>query len=66
MVIRNVLASVRVPFFRMSTDPDNYFYSMLVQYVPYRRKIDLIEAYNSPREAFIAQEAQLLQQSAYM
>ncbi|KAH9490103.1 hypothetical protein Btru_035265 [Bulinus truncatus] len=33
MEIRNVPAVVRVPYCQMNTDPENYFYSLLVQYV---------------------------------
>ncbi|GFY56291.1 uncharacterized protein TNIN_383651 [Trichonephila inaurata madagascariensis] len=61
MVIRNVPAVVRVPLFQIPTDPENYFYSLLVQYVPYYSEDELIDEHNNAREAFLAQEQQLRQ-----
>lgn len=66
MVIRNVPTVVRVPFFMMHTDQENYFYSRLLQYVPYFNESELLEEFDSAREAFIAREAQLKETSRYM
>lgn len=66
MVIRNVPAVVRVPFFMMNSDPDNYFYSMLLQYVPFYSESELLDEYNSPHEAFLAREENLKRTSRYL
>lgn len=34
MVVRNVPAVVKVPYFIATSDPENFFYSLLVQYMP--------------------------------
>ncbi|GFW46503.1 uncharacterized protein TNCV_4811901 [Trichonephila clavipes] len=48
MVNRNVPDVVRVPFFQMLIDPGNYFYSLLVQYVPFYSEDELSdEHYNA-------------------
>lgn len=65
MVIRNVPAVVRVPFFQMSKDPENYFYSLLVQYVPFYTEDELIDEHNNAREAFLAREEELKRANAY-
>ncbi|GBN45018.1 hypothetical protein AVEN_56214-1 [Araneus ventricosus] len=66
MVIRNIPAVVRVPFFQMQTDPENYFYSLLVQYVPYYFEDELIDEHNNAREALLAREEQLRKTNAYL
>jgi len=50
----------------MHTDPENYFYSRLLQYVPYFNESELLEEYDSAREAFIAREVRLKEKSHYM
>ncbi|GBM38273.1 hypothetical protein AVEN_17719-1 [Araneus ventricosus] len=66
MVIRNFPAVVRVPFFQIQTDPENYFYSLLVQYVPFYLEDELIDEHNNAREAFLAREEQLRKTNAYL
>lgn len=61
MLIRNKPAVVCVPYFKSSTDPDNHYYRMLLQYLPYRNESQLIGEYNNAIEAFIAREEQLKQ-----
>lgn len=56
MVARKRPAVVRVPHFMVSNDPENYYYSLLLQYMPYRREIELIEEFDTAREAFLARE----------
>jgi hypothetical protein len=66
MVIRNKPAVVRVPYFTMARDPQNYFYSLLVQYVPFRDEVELLIGFDSPREAFLAREEDLRRNNEYM
>ncbi|GFU76031.1 ATP-dependent DNA helicase [Trichonephila clavipes] len=60
MVIRNVLslspAIVRVTYFGAASDSENYYYSLLFQYVPYRDESELIVDFDTAREAFLARE----------
>ncbi|GFY41781.1 ATP-dependent DNA helicase [Trichonephila inaurata madagascariensis] len=61
MVIRNVPDVVRVPFFQMPTDTENYFYCLLVQYVPFYSEDKLIDKHYNAPETFLAREQQLRQ-----
>lgn len=54
-----------MPFFQMSKDPENYFYRLLLQYVPFYLGDELIDEHNNAREAFLAWEEQLRQTNAY-
>ena len=54
MRVRNRPAVVQVPFFMAANDPENYYYSFLLQYMPYRQERELIEDYDTAREAFLA------------
>jgi hypothetical protein len=56
MTIRKLPAVVRVPYFVASTDGENYFYSLLLQYTPYRREEELLNDFDTAREAFLANE----------
>ncbi|GFQ97361.1 ATP-dependent DNA helicase [Trichonephila clavata] len=51
MVTRNVPAVVRVPYFVAASDPENYYYSLLLQYVPFRNESELIADYDRARES---------------
>ncbi|XP_054719206.1 ATP-dependent DNA helicase PIF1-like [Uloborus diversus] len=64
--IRNVTAVVRVPYFVASTDPENFYYSLLLQYMPYRSEQELLEGFNSSKEAFLAREEALKRNSEQM
>lgn len=66
MIRRNTPACIRVPHFVATTDPEGYFYSLLLQYKPYRNEDELLEGFNTAREVFLAQEQQLKQMSAHM
>ncbi len=66
MSIRKTPAVVRVPFFVSSTDPNNFYYSLLLQYLPYRAESELLMGFDSPRAAFLAAEDQLKENCAYM
>lgn len=66
MAVRNTPATVRVPHFMAANDPENYYYSLLLQYMPYRREIELIEEFDTARDAFLAREARLKEISSYM
>ncbi|CAG9799443.1 unnamed protein product [Chironomus riparius] len=66
MVLRTRPAVIQVPFFMAANDPENYYYSFLVQYMPYRQERELIEDYDSGQEAFIAREERLKEISKYM
>jgi len=66
MSIRTFAAVVRFPHFVMETDPENYFYSLLLQYVPFRSEAELLCGFNSAKEAFLAREEQLRRNSVRM
>lgn len=66
LVVRNVPAVVRVPYFVAATDPENYYYSLLLQYMPYRSEIELLEEFDTARAAFLAREPHLRQTSEHM
>ncbi|KAG5674477.1 hypothetical protein PVAND_004445 [Polypedilum vanderplanki] len=65
MAVRNTSAIVRVPYFMMHSDPENYFYSLLLQYKPYYDESELLGEL-SAREAFLACEETLKERSAFM
>jgi hypothetical protein len=56
MIIRNRPAVVRVPYFVVNNEPENYYYSLLVQYKPYRQESQLLEGYDSSLRAFQSNE----------
>ncbi|GFR18846.1 ATP-dependent DNA helicase [Trichonephila clavata] len=66
MVVRNVPAVVRVPYFIASSDLEKFFYSLLVQYMPYRSETELLEGFDSAKDAFLARENQLKEMSRHM
>ncbi|KAJ2954336.1 hypothetical protein O0L34_g2594 [Tuta absoluta] len=59
MVIRNVPAVVRVPYFIAASDAENFYYSLLLQYVPYRNESELIIDHDTAMQAFLARESEL-------
>ncbi|GFQ80756.1 ATP-dependent DNA helicase [Trichonephila clavata] len=59
IVIRNVPAVVCVPYFVASSDPENYYYSLLLQYVPFRNESELIVDYDTARDSFLVKESDL-------
>ncbi|GFY75290.1 uncharacterized protein TNIN_12141 [Trichonephila inaurata madagascariensis] len=54
MVIRNVPAVVLMLFFQMPTGPENYFYFLFVEYVPFFYEDEFIDEHYNAREAFLA------------
>ncbi|XP_050338285.1 uncharacterized protein LOC126764671 [Bactrocera neohumeralis] len=66
MVVRKVPAVVRVPYFIATSDPDNFFYSLLLQYMPYRLETELLEGFDNAKEAFLHRENRLKEMSRYM
>ncbi|KAH9638034.1 hypothetical protein HF086_014895 [Spodoptera exigua] len=66
MTIRNTPAVVRVPNFVAASDPESYYYSLLIQYMPYRNETELLGEFNSARDAFLANEESLRQTNAYL
>jgi PIF1-like helicase len=61
MIIRNITLQfvVRVPYFFVNNKPENYYYSLLVQYKPYRQEIQLLEGFDSSLRAFEANEEEM-------
>lgn len=59
-------ATVRVPYFKAATAPENFYYSLLVQYLPYRKEDDILQDFNSAKDAFLAKEEHLKTTSAHM
>lgn len=66
MLKRNVPAVVRVPYFVVATDPENYYSTLLVQYTPYRSELELLQGCDTAKEAFLGNEQQLKQMSDHM
>ncbi|KAL3283669.1 hypothetical protein HHI36_006807 [Cryptolaemus montrouzieri] len=66
MTISNTPAVVRVPNFVAASDPESYYYSLLIQYKPYRNEAELLGEFNSARDAFLANEESLRQTNAYL
>ncbi|PRD28407.1 UNVERIFIED_CONTAM: hypothetical protein NCL1_32473 [Trichonephila clavipes] len=56
LIVRNIPATVRVPYFVAATDTENYYYSILLQYMPYRNECELLEEHDSAQKAFLAKE----------
>ncbi|GFT42641.1 ATP-dependent DNA helicase [Nephila pilipes] len=56
MALRNIPAAVRTPYFSVHNDAENYFYSLLVQYVPFDKESELLERYPNSRDAFLDRE----------
>ncbi|GBP80548.1 hypothetical protein EVAR_39418_1 [Eumeta japonica] len=52
MVVRNIPAVVRVPYFIAASDPENFFYSLLLQYMPYRSETELLDGFDNAKAAF--------------
>ncbi|XP_053968624.1 uncharacterized protein LOC128870052 [Anastrepha ludens] len=66
MVVRNVPAVVRVPYFIAASDPENFSYSLLLQYMPYRSETEILEGFDNAKEAFVARESRLRETSRHM
>lgn len=52
MSIRKTPAVVRAPFFMVGSDPENFYYSLLLPYLPFRNENKLLEGFDSAKEAF--------------
>ncbi|GIY05126.1 ATP-dependent DNA helicase [Caerostris darwini] len=66
IVVRNVPAVVRIQYFIATSDPENFFYSLLVQYMPSRSETELLEGFDNTKEAFLARENRLKETSRHM
>lgn len=62
----NTAAVIRVPYFVATTDPENYYYSLLLQYMPYRHETELLQDFDTARDAFLARKERLREMSTYM
>lgn len=47
-------AVLRTRYYTPNSDPEGYYYSLLVAHVPFRTESELLEGYNTAREAFYA------------
>ena len=56
MIIRNVPACVKVPYFLESKDSESFYYSLLLQYLPHRDESELLGEYESAALAFKAHD----------
>ncbi|KAJ8666754.1 hypothetical protein QAD02_008416 [Eretmocerus hayati] len=54
MVIRSRPAVVRVPYFKISDNAEQYYYSLLLQYFTYRHGSELLADYSTAKVAFLA------------
>jgi len=66
MKIRNKRAVIRVPRLNSDRDPESYYYSLLLQYKPYLLETELLEGFETAKEAFLACEEELKQKNAFM
>lgn len=66
MKIRNKRAVVRVPRFSCDKDPESYYYSLLMQYKPFRQESELLQCFESAKDAFLACEEELKQKNEFM
>ncbi|CAH2103861.1 unnamed protein product [Euphydryas editha] len=48
-----------LPYFVATSDPENYYYSLLLQYVPYRNESEFIVNHDTAAEPFLARESHL-------
>ncbi|GFS77213.1 ATP-dependent DNA helicase [Nephila pilipes] len=58
MALQNIPAVVRIPYFSVHNDADNYFYNLLDQFVPIDKGSELLERYPNSRDAFLDREEQ--------
>lgn len=63
MKIRTRPAVVRVNSFNLNQDPEGFYYSLLLQYIPFRNEDELTANFETAREAFLAKETILMQTS---
>ncbi|KAJ8685140.1 hypothetical protein QAD02_020933 [Eretmocerus hayati] len=56
MLIRTREAVVRVSYFTETENAEDYFYSMLVQYLPFRSGNELLFGYESAKDALLVRE----------
>ncbi|GFU67456.1 ATP-dependent DNA helicase [Trichonephila clavipes] len=61
MAVRNRPACVAVPFILAANDPENYYYSLLLQYVPYRSKDELLDSFNSSWEELLRKQCNMME-----
>ncbi|GFT74325.1 ATP-dependent DNA helicase [Nephila pilipes] len=66
MAVRSRPACATVLYIIAANDPKNYYYSLLLQYVPYHSEDELLDGFNSAREAFQAREELLRDQCEMM
>lgn len=66
MTIRNVPAVLRIPHFVVSADRENHWYSLLLQYMPYRSDSELLQDFDTVREAFLPHKEHLNKIGAHM
>jgi hypothetical protein len=66
MKVRKVPAVVRPVNFIMANEPEKYFFSLLLQYVPYYDESELLDVFENARDAFLAREDMLKETSKYM
>ncbi|GFS37750.1 ATP-dependent DNA helicase [Nephila pilipes] len=59
-------ACVTVPYITPANDTANYYYSLLLHYVPNRSENEYLDGFNRAREAFQAQEELLRKQCEMM
>ncbi|GFT45934.1 ATP-dependent DNA helicase [Nephila pilipes] len=60
MELRNIPADVRTPYFSIHNDAEIYYYSLLVQYVPFYKESKLLKLYPNSRDAFLDLEEQFI------
>lgn len=59
MRVRNKPAILRHRYYTITSDRDNFFYSLLVLHVPFRNEKEIMEEHETPEACFIRRQAEL-------
>ena len=55
-----------MPYFKVTIDPENYYYSLLAQYCPFQSEHKLLDVFDTAKDAFLAKEETIKQISNLM
>ena len=66
MIIRTRPAVLRFPYFNISRDRDNYYYSLVLQHLPFRLESSVLSNHLSAEAAFLHNEPQMRQNNSNM
>ncbi|GFY69347.1 ATP-dependent DNA helicase [Trichonephila inaurata madagascariensis] len=61
MAVRNRPACVTVPYIIAAIDPENYYYSLLLQYVAYCSEDELLDCFNSTWGELLREQCEMME-----